>query len=988
MEVFLRNVPKDLTDDALQIELKPHMDSLNIQLWHCEKPRKKPQATIGFLDAKDGQRFLTRHGKLAPEANAGNQKGKAHSGVNVQRYAKRDIARLHILKMPVYAEPSHRKVDLAGLAESVKSSMRPKAEPAKPVNRKIVATDASSVTHLVRKIACGKLVLKEDNSTLTFVQQMQSVAQANVKFGQSFVIIALNHVNVIFVPIRTIQDTIMDYRDKSFTFVLTEPPRFYERMGDPGPRQPEWLRCDTLTGWPTLRWYANMCLVYKVDMNMELSSFQRLVTSLKNRDLFSMTRESLVLDLIPKPYVDEFSSCIESFTGKLTALGKERKGLSYSLLFQIQALVWNNYLHPRAGQDLLEILANHAEDCRKDGSAFLFTTDALKHLLQSVPYPYPGMDPKELDVVELLRGVRNRELILRREDVTRNSIHGVNLPDQQAWVLKALVTPTRLVLSGPDAESKNRVLRMFPDHHDYFLRVTFADEDGQDLSFNPRISYEAVYKRYHDVFRDGVRIAGRQFYFLGFSHSSLRSHSAWFCAPFTDKNMMRQDTTSILQQLGDFQDIRVPAKCAARIGQAFSETPYAVPLHDIRITYVEDVKTPGGDRVFSDGIGTISLRALMKVWTYLPSSLGQPTCLQIRVGGIKGMLSLDTRLGGSAIRFRKESMMKFPSKDFQELGICDVSSKPLRLMLNRQLIKILEDMGTDDSWFFALQEKALHVLRGITSSVSNTSTFLGYQSIGTSFGLPRLIGRLDKIGIDYRSHKFLKTVVDHVVLRELRLLKYKARIPVSKGVTLFGIMDETGFLKEGQVYVTFQGKTKANPFGIDVSIPNGPLLITRSPALHPGDIQIARMITPPAGHPLHSLRNCVVFSQRGNRDLPSQLSGGDLDGDMYNIIWDPAATPKWTYKAADYPRVNPIPLDRPVEREDIAQFFINFMKTDVLGLIANRHQIYADVLDEGTAGVECIALAEMHSTAVDYSKTGIPVSVWDIPKAPRTRPDL
>ncbi|GKT52264.1 RNA-directed DNA polymerase from mobile element jockey [Colletotrichum spaethianum] len=148
------------------------------------------------------------------------------------------------------------------------------------------------------------------------------------------------------------------------------------------------------------------------------------------------------------------------------------------------------------------------------------------------------------------------------------------------------------------------------------------------------------------------------------------------------------------------------------------------------------------------------------------------------------------------------------------------------------------------------------------------------------------------------------------------------------------------------------------------------------------------MKTPPPGHPLRSLRNCVAFSQFGQRDLPSQLSGGDLDGDLYNIIWDKQAMPRWTYRAADYPRVIPKPLGRPVQREDMANWFVDFMKSDVLGLIATRHLILSDQDPNGTLGLDCLKLAGLHSTAVDFSKTGIAVEPSNIPKASRFRPDL
>ena len=81
---------------------------------------------------------------------------------------------------------------------------------------------------------------------------------------------------------------------------------------------------------------------------------------------------------------------------------------------------------------------------------------------------------------------------------------------------------------------------------------------------------------------------------------------------------------------------------------------------------------------------------------------------------------------------------------------------------------------------------------------------------------------------------------------------------------------------EGQIFciVDVDGKPRV------ITGKNGKeVIITCSPALHPGDIQLAFAITVPEESPLMRLRNCICFSQKGPRDLPSKLSGGDLDGD-------------------------------------------------------------------------------------------------------------
>lgn len=59
-------------------------------------------------------------------------------------------------------------------------------------------------------------------------------------------------------------------------------------------------------------------------------------------------------------------------------------------------------------------------------------------------------------------------------------------------------------------------------------------------------------------------------------------------------------------------------------------------------------------------------------------------------------------------------------------------------------------------------------------------------------------------------------------------------------------------------------------------------------------------------------------------------------------------------------------------------------------MIANKHLIIADQKPAGTVAQECRKLAEIHSTAVDYSKTGIAVDEEELRKLGKTkyRPDL
>jgi len=149
----------------------------------------------------------------------------------------------------------------------------------------------------------------------------------------------------------------------------------------------------------------------------------------------------------------------------------------------------------------------------------------------------------------------------------------------------------------------------------------------------PKVSNDIIYNgRFKHICKNGIKIAGRLYTFLGFSHSSLRAQTCWFMAPFVYQGTLLLDTM-LIQDLGDFKLIQSPAKCAARIGQVFSDTPTSVSIGNTVVKKLRDVESVNG-RVFSDGVGTISQSLLGKVWAKLSSTrLIKPTCLQIRYSG-------------------------------------------------------------------------------------------------------------------------------------------------------------------------------------------------------------------------------------------------------------------------------------------------------------------------------------------------------------------
>jgi hypothetical protein len=218
-------------------------------------------------------------------------------------------------------------------------------------------------------------------------------------------------------------------------------------------------------------------------------------------------------------------------------------------------------------------------------------------------------------------------------------------------------------------------------------------------------------------------------------------------------------------------------------------------------------------------------------------------------------------------------MSKFEAFNTKNLEICGMADRPLDLCLNRPLIKILEDHGVPELSFIALQDAAVADLKAAIKEPLKAADFLERERVARAIGMPSLIRHMQTLGKKALEDPFIQTVVEAATKLHLRDVKYRGRILVKKGVKLFGIMDETGYLQENEIYCSILTKAGYREV-LTGEGGRGKALISRSPSLHPGDVQLVNAVDVPDSSPLNRLHNVVVFSQHGARDLPSMLGGG------------------------------------------------------------------------------------------------------------------
>jgi hypothetical protein len=112
----------------------------------------------------------------------------------------------------------------------------------------------------------------------------------------------------------------------------------------------------------------------------------------------------------------------------------------------------------------------------------------------------------------------------------------------------------------------------------------------------------------------GIVLLGRRYTFLAYSSSQLKEQSTWFVCTSDSRSVTPE---GIRTWMGDFMaTIKIPAKCAARMGQCFSSTVQTSTLSLGEHRLIPDVERNGF--VFSDGVGQISEQLLREVVLEVP----------------------------------------------------------------------------------------------------------------------------------------------------------------------------------------------------------------------------------------------------------------------------------------------------------------------------------------------------------------------------------
>lgn len=187
------------------------------------------------------------------------------------------------------------------------------------------------------------------------------------------------------------------------------------------------------------------------------------------------------------------------------------RGYPFAMGFQIEALWVNAILSPNE----IRILLPEIESIyNRSGSNNLVA--ALRFLQTQLPAAGPGVNPSAAGVQQARRILSQyADMAYPEKDLGQSA---------EILVHRATVTPTGVYLYGPERETPNRVIRQYAGHEDCFIRISFTDESGGKIQFDPETSNERILQdRFLSILRQGLVIAGHRFEFWD-SHTPHSEH--------------------------------------------------------------------------------------------------------------------------------------------------------------------------------------------------------------------------------------------------------------------------------------------------------------------------------------------------------------------------------------------------------------------------------------------------------------------------------
>eukprot|EP01125_Pyxidicula_operculata_P004670 TRINITY_DN1754_c0_g2_i1.p1 TRINITY_DN1754_c0_g2~~TRINITY_DN1754_c0_g2_i1.p1 ORF type:complete len:1016 (-),score=183.21 TRINITY_DN1754_c0_g2_i1:24-3071(-) len=496
---------------------------------------------------------------------------------------------------------------------------------------------------------------------------------------------------------------------------------------------------------------------------------------------------------------------------------------------------------------------------------------------------------------------------------------------------------------------------------EYMIRVGFSIDLRQEI-----VSH---------VLHHGLQINEFTYTCLPISDNDVKQRKIWMWR--TNPQYTKEE---FVRKWGLFSRLS-PEKAMKRVGQGYTKTyPTGIILKSSEVHVISDIVSKDFKYCFSDGtsimkpelsrdialkLGILTQKDLAKVRNRAHLIKIVPSSYQYRFSGVKGTMTIDPRIPEDSTVLLKihKSMVKFQCNSM-EIEIVKWSSYVGPARLNYQFIQNFESIGLKNPDKF-LQLAQEEIDRKIQPTESSALSALGTRGpyLQQAF--------LSGFHNDYWIKQSLRTIKMNYLTKFVTKYSY----PVRESTILLGVLDEQGILNEGEIFVQYKGRERS-------FIPKGPAVVGRNPTYSEKDMRLVKIVDYEG---LHHLYDVVVFSSKGRRPLADEMSGGDLDGDLFFVCWnqmiveniawenqtEPLSFSTDTEKVRGYIIPDEVSFERrndmylTVSEEEqqtnegiptrtlneMIKIFLRY--NPILGMVSNYHMILVDQSDSGTRDPLC-----------------------------------
>ncbi|EMC92320.1 hypothetical protein BAUCODRAFT_569676 [Baudoinia panamericana UAMH 10762] len=450
------------------------------------------------------------------------------------------------------------------------------------------------------------------------------------------------------------------------------------------------------------------------------------------------------------------------------------------------------------------------------------------------------------------------------------------------------------------------------------------------------------------------------------------------------------------------------------------DVPDASDFNDASLPFLRSDQVPVA---MTDGCGYITYAAARRVQSIL-NLTWLPSAFQVRIAGAKGLLVVrqDITQGDMAQEriglTQTQRKLQYSDSDLDDparrtLDVVDYSKSVRSSHIPPGFLPVLRDRGVPkEAILDVVGEQVKLETSGFLQALKSRSTLhrwvlcqrnvVGFRAaaggIVLTAGFPantieRILFLLESWFEPAQCPYLRKQVLDfagHVF--DVKAKAWKLHLGSCTSVMM--IPDWTQTLKPGEAYLSFSKPIKDGTSGrVWSSLAGMDILVARNPCIRNSDMQKLRAVSCAA---LAGIFDVIVFSTQGPRSLASKLSGGDYDGDIAWVCWDPRLVLPFKNAPAPWKLTDiknfgivkdntklgevlaiissngevdaSLTLDENAVRRWLHRGIASRMNSSLLGTVTNLHAKLTyggDISSEGAT-----LLADLHDHLVDADKQG------------------